>query len=151
MRLHSQTLLRLVVSYAVAITLDFFIWVKWWHPYCDSQADGPGYWASGFPFPYAEPTGVSSGEFTLLIPIYIVNLTILAIVIFGVLHFLWQSIAVRILVGGVFGIVAAVVRWLTSMLSWPQFEMRFSSYDMLKSYRPAFVVDFNQHRNCAGS
>jgi hypothetical protein len=51
---------------AFAVLSTLLLSTKWWHPYCDAQADGPGFFAWGAPLPYAEPTGASSLEFTYM-------------------------------------------------------------------------------------
>ena len=43
-----------------AMALPFLAAIDWWHPYCDGQTDGPGYFATGFPLPFVMPTGASS-------------------------------------------------------------------------------------------
>ena len=145
------TTIRIVFSVSTAIVIEVLLALRWWHPYCDDPADGPGFWATGFPLPYAQPTGVSSGEFLLLVPIYLLNLIVIALSIFTVAVALRrvippavQALSVALCAGG-----AAFVLLGTSLLAIPTFATEFSEgYDRLIDYRPAIMVDFSQHRAC---
>ena len=69
--------------------------IKWWHPYCEGQPDGPGSMAFGFPLPYAEPTGVSSMEFFYMPHVWLLNLALLAVVTYPLFAFVLRRIASR--------------------------------------------------------
>jgi hypothetical protein len=132
-----------------ASTVLLFVNVRWWHPYCDTQADGPGVWGRGFPFPYEQASLASSMKFELLVPVYLLSLTIVALPIFAIIRTVWgRGTQVRILLTGIFGLGAALVLLLTSDLGAPRLAMAFDPGEALSSYRPASTIDFRHHRAC---
>ena len=138
------------LSVAAAIPLQALLALQWWHPYCDNPADGPGYWAFGFPLPNAEPSGVSSLQYDVLMPLYLLDLVILAVPIFPILRPIWRGFTrpARILLA-VTLVGSAAFTWLGAISEpVPIFATSFGPYDSLSDYRPASSVDFYRHRSC---
>jgi hypothetical protein len=147
MRKTVPALLALALAMAVVVLAD----LRWWHPYCDSPDDGPGFWATGFPLPYAEPTGVSSLDFTLLVPILLLDVALGALPFFFLLRPAWRasSAIVRMLIGAAILAAAGFALLVLNLGAVPRFATSFSeAYDSLTAYRPAFAVDFTRHRPC---
>jgi hypothetical protein len=146
-----QTLLLLALSLAAAFAIATLLELRWWHPYCDDQADGPGFWATGFPFPHAQPTGISSLDVIVLVPVLLLNLAILAVPAFVLLRLAWRAgpRLVRLMLAAVIVGGAGVAALGFSLVAFPVFATNFSeAYDPLTAYRPAFAVDFTRHRPC---
>ena len=141
---------------SLALLASLVLSIEWWHPYCDAQVDGPGYYAWGLPLPYAEPTGVSSMEFTYLPHVLALNLVILGIAAFALLRFFVRryapgpgprarmastaGVVVLLLLGAFYGI------WLSN-LGIPDRTSSFSS-DSYWSYRPRVLALRTGHQAC---
>ena len=130
--------------------------IKWWHPYCDAQSDGPGYYAWGMPLPYAAPTGVSSGEFTYMPHVLALDLAIVGPIAFVLLRSFFRrdtpGPGPRAGIGSTFGLaafllLAAVHGMLFSSLGMPERTSSLSS-DRYWSYRPAALALRAGHKAC---
>ena len=138
-----------------ALTCDMFISIKWWHPYCDSQADGPGYFASGFPFPYAELTGASSMDFVYMPQVWAINLVIFAVIAFAIYRMTFRSSHSRptIIARGA-SLVAAVLILLMSGLTAMYVRdlghavRSIGASDSYWSYRPNAFAAAHGHKEC---
>jgi hypothetical protein len=135
----------------LAITVLSF---RWWHPYCDTQADGPGYYARGFPLPYEAPTGVSSGEFTWMPHVLALNLAIVGLVAFALLRLFFRrdTPGPRARIASIVGVVlfvllAAFNGILLSSLGRVERTSSLSS-DSYWSYRPSALALRTGHRAC---
>lgn len=149
MRSLHQPIVNVLLGIGTAIVLSVQVPLKWWHPYCDTQDDGPGWWGRGFILPFLEPTGVSSGELLFQLPVFAMNIVILAIpltLLIALAGRAWPPILRLILSAAlIMGLVISVLQLTIAMVP----TMRVSEgNDSLLSYRPAFLVDFAQHRAC---
>jgi hypothetical protein len=130
--------------------------IEWWHPYCDAQSDGPGYYAWGMPLPYAEPTGVSSGEFTYMPHVLALDLAIVGLIAFVLLRLFFRrdtpGSGRRAAIGSTIGLVSflllAAFHWmLLASLGMPERTSSLSS-DRYWSYRPAALALRAGHNAC---
>ena len=130
--------------------------IPWWHPYCDAQADGPGYYAWGMPLPYAAPTGVSSGEFTWMPHVLALDLAIVGLVAFVLLRLLFRrgtpGPGPRAGIGSTIGLLAFLLLAafhgiLFSSLGIPGRTASLSQ-DRYGSYRPAALALRAGHNAC---
>jgi hypothetical protein len=142
--------LLIVLAIAAAVALQALLALQWWHPYCDNPTDSPSYWAIGFPFPNAELSGGSSEQYVVLMPLYLLDLVILAVPIFAILRLIWrrfsrpaQMLLAVTLVG------SGALTWFGSFSEHvPVFATSFGPYDSLIDYRPASAIDVSRHRSC---
>ncbi|WP_152569489.1 MULTISPECIES: hypothetical protein [Sphingomonas] len=150
MRRISSNLWSVLVSFAAAITVVAFVSIDWWHPYCDNQADGPGSMGYGFPLPYKQASTISSVQFEVHVPVYLLDTALVVLPIFALLRMMWgAAFGIRLLLSGVFVVLAAFALWLTFAVdNFSSFKTRFSDRDAITSYRPAFAVDWHQHERC---
>lgn len=75
-------------SFNIAWLVEHFFSWSWWHPYCNTQEDGPGAEAYGIPFPFAEPSLISSETFYVMPHIYLLNIIIIMAVVLPVVFVL---------------------------------------------------------------
>jgi uncharacterized membrane protein YuzA (DUF378 family) len=125
----------------LALLVTTVLSVEWWHPYCDAQADGPGFYAWGFPLPYAAPTGVSSGEFTYMPHVLALDLALVGIVSFALLRWIFARGTPRSrALGGIGSIATGFVLFLLLAA--------FQGADSYWSYRPSALALRAGHRAC---
>ena len=147
-----------VVTFAVsaAIAINFYLQLHWWHPYCRLQADGPGYYAIGFPLPFAEPTGVSSMEYFIMPHIYILDELLLATIVgifivrllplLSVLH-VRASVATAIAGSVVLLLTAGPQALIFTTGWWPRISIAIKP-DRYVDYRPAFLTNRARDHGC---
>jgi hypothetical protein len=131
--------------------------LRWWHPYCDTQADGPGYYAIGAPLPYSEPTGAVSLEHTILPLPLAFDVLVFAAALFALAALLmrhrapprrWLGLAAAWSGGLVFAALLAAIVFLIQSLDVTAWS--FSSYDSYFSYRPFVLVAGHGAKPCSG-
>lgn len=134
--------------------LEDFFPIKWWHPYCNSQFDGPGYWAYGVPLPYIEVTGVSSLESFFMPHAYVANIAILVLVLSPVTAQICRRLPGRRYAFLAVGALLAVA--LTSLQVWavndgmlrPVRDIANAKYDSYASYRPWLSAKVAGNKPC---
>ena len=140
-----------VLAWAIsaAVAVNLFVPLRWWHPYCHDQADGPGYAAIGLPLPYAEPTGASSMEYFFMPHVYLLDVLLLA----GLAHLLTakraatlrlsrEQVSRMITVGGsVTFLVVIGLQAMTFTTDWWPVMSIADKPDRYLDYRPMFLVD----------
>jgi len=121
--------------------------LRWWHPYCDTQADGPGYYAIGAPLPFSEPTGAISLEHTILPLPLAFDVLVFAAALFALAALLmrhrpaprrWIGLAAAWSGGLVLAALLAAIVFVIQALDVTGWS--FSSYDSYVSYRPLVLV-----------
>jgi|GEM_PF-5990861 len=131
--------------------------VQWWRPYCDHQDDGPGSYAIGLPFPFAEPTGASSMEFWWMPHVYALDTLILAALAFQITRRvrlpapLKKGGAASAMAGAGAAAVLLVALWQAFVWStgWrPTASIPTYGSDRYIDFRPAFMVDSRTHGRC---
>jgi hypothetical protein len=144
-------------AFVLAIIVVDVCPLRWWHPYCNSQADGPAYAAYGFPLPYMELTGISSVEYLFMPHIYILNVAVMALVSYSVGRRLSYEIANRTVVGTysllicgtlVLGILIAFEVWIMPKVYIPTQSIANTNYDSYLSYRPWPLARLMGNRPC---
>jgi hypothetical protein len=152
----SRQLAAALWAATAAISINLFLNVPWWHPYCRIQADGPGYNGIGLPLPFAEPTGASSMEYFWMPHAYLLDALVLSALIYLILRRVplptrmasgqtAKAIAVAglvslLLVGGWQALI-----WTTGW--WPRASVTTGS-DHYLDFRPAFLVDPHKDGRC---
>jgi hypothetical protein len=141
---------------AAALLASTVLSIRWWHPYCDAQADGPGYYARGFPLPYAAPTGVSSLELTYMPHVLALDLAAVGCAAFALLWLFWRrrpaGTGTLARLGSIAGLVLFLLlaalqgMWLRAA-GIPQWSSTWSA-DSYWSYRPAALAVGARHRAC---
>jgi hypothetical protein len=150
--LHLSRYVALLWAIATAIIIEAFCSISWWHPYCNTQADGPGYAAFGLPFPFAQPTGISSETYSFLPHIYALNIALLTAVAYPAFRVMLRSIAdwsrligrIFALSGlAIFAIVTsfAVLAGLENFISYRSLTLDSVAWsDKYFSYRPSALA-----------
>lgn len=137
--------------------LPFWSAIDWWHPYCDAQTDGPGYFATGLPLPLAMPTGAGSVDF-YVVPwllgadalIFLVALLLLA----SLLRRVQNTTAIWIARGAKAAIACAAL--LVLLVAWNSGSYSaiggFTGYydGPMQSMRPWFWAKTSGHHPCSG-
>jgi hypothetical protein len=129
--------------------------LRWWHPYCDHQADGPGYFAWGFPLPWSEPTGVSSLEFTWQPLALVLDLVLVWIPLFLLFRWLigrlFRGKAVRLRLAAVMGgvLFLVMVAWIGLWLAQSGIASWRLGAEGYFSYRPYPLAAAHGHHACS--
>jgi hypothetical protein len=141
---------------ALAVLSTVLLSTKWWHPYCDAQADGPGFFAWGAPLPYAEPTGVSSLEFTWMPHVLALDLALMGCAAFVLLRIFFprgtpmsrpvSRISSTAALAAFLVLAALHGTWLATA-GIPRWSTRWSS-DHYSAYRPNAFAAAAGHRSC---
>lgn len=155
MTLKRSVVARLVWAVAIALIIDAKWPLYWWHPYCNSQSDGPGYYAWGLPFPYAEPGGASSMEFGWMPHVYLLDLIVIAAVAYAVLALAFRALPrpisesrVGLVIGAIVLVLLAGVQTLMfSWDGWPVWSIA-NWTDSYWSYRPALIALSDGNKPC---
>jgi hypothetical protein len=156
MRLTVRAVASVTWATRAAIAVNLLIRIRWWHPYCRTQADGPGYYAIGIPLPYAEPTGASSMEYFLMPHLYVLDTVVLAgAMSLLVLKLLPSTDALRSRTGHAVAIAGSIALllvggWQAMIFTtgwWPVTSIA-TKPDRYFDYRPTFVVDRTRDRQC---
>jgi hypothetical protein len=143
-RRYTAALLTLVAALSAQAASN----VKWWSPICDLTADGGGFYATGFPFPAARPT-VMSLEFVYMPHVQVLNLIVLAAVLYPLIAFLhgkvtgwlpstrwplaWIALSLALMVGGITAL-------MTAELGRPTLSIADEGYDHYWDLRPAALA-----------
>jgi hypothetical protein len=140
-------------AFALLWTMTPF--VRWWHPYCDRQEDGPGYFAWGFPLPWGEPTGVSSLEFTWQPLALALDVLLMGAAFHLVFRWAMPRLYARrparlrmvALLGGLMLLVMSA--WFGLWLSQAGIASATLGAEGYRSYRPYRLAAAQGHRACA--
>lgn len=76
----------ILLTVGLILWLESLVTIEWSYPYCLNQTDGPAYAALGMPLPYWMHTGVASLEHYFMPHIYILNVTILCLLMYPVIR-----------------------------------------------------------------
>lgn len=145
----------MVWALALALILVGTIPVKWWHPYCNNQSDGPGYFAEGFPLPFKEFGGVSSLEYVFLPRVYGFDLLLMWGALLPLTIITFRRIGTNSRVGaslliGAVSIVTLIILtdvWLISIHGLIPSDS-ISGSDSYFSHRPWTLVRMQGYRTC---
>jgi hypothetical protein len=138
---------------ALAIGLNLPSVVRWWHPLCAMPGEGPGYFAWGFPFPWAEPTGVSSLEFGFMPIALALNLMVTAALAAWIFARIlrpvagWRPGARRVVVVAGLCVGLAALGMLGATLGFSGIPSGGLSDD-LRVYRPWVLAKWDGRRGC---
>lgn len=72
----------ILLTVGLVLWVEGFVTIEWSYPYCLSQSDGPAYAAQGMPLPYWMWYGVASLEHGFMPHVYILNVTVLCLLMF---------------------------------------------------------------------
>jgi len=120
----------------------------------DNPADGAGYFAWGFPFPYAEPTGVSSLEFSYMPQVLALNLVIIGLFAFLAIRSIFAlgtSFTLKSAASALGLILTLMGASLNVMYLGTLGHATFtigSNYDVYWSYRPMAIMRIGEHKAC---
>lgn len=95
----------LLLTAGIDVWLESAVTVEWTYPYCLDLSDGPAYAAQGFPLPYWMWNGVVSLEHDFVPLVYVLNLGILFVLLFPVVHLVWNRVS------------SSLPKWLQSMIA----------------------------------
>ena len=143
----------LFAAAGLGLLASVLVQVSWWHPYCDAPEDGPGFYAFGFPFPYGQPTGVSSGDFTYLPHMHAVNVVLLTAIAYVLIRLLGgvpplRRIRLPRAAGVALFLVAMLISVSLTVIGAHSRGSFFSRDDSYWSYRPRALALAAGHRPC---
>lgn len=132
---------------ACALAIVAAFQVAWWHPYCDTQADGPGYYGRGFPLPFVAPSGAASLTYIFMPHVLLLNLALLSGALFLVVRRLGRGLQVAVVV--VFGLAAIAFAAPQILVGDYRPVLTLGGgYDSGLSYRPAWLMERSGHQAC---
>lgn len=142
------------VSILIAVLVEPLLHLRWWHPSCAAE-NGDKAYATGFPFPYSQWTGLGDANYAVSIPLFILNIVIISAVLFSILYYLAPKLielkpASGILKNSIFIILAvgAVLRLTTLYQASSLVSMIAVPAEAIYQYRPIYLLEATTRDNC---
>jgi hypothetical protein len=153
---------------AFLLTLGLVGWfeaiftIEWSFPYCISQEDGPASAVFGMPLPYIRYSEVSSLEYFYMPAIYILNILILFVIVFPLVHWVIKRVAApdqvmrrRLMSFAGLILVLTISGWNFLLLRSGHYLIRVptiaSGYETYREFRPIRFTLKDLHYDCTPS
>jgi hypothetical protein len=142
---------------AIAVTVELFFPLFWWHPGCNHQVAHSVYPGVGFPFPYGQFSGTSEDQALVMPHVYLANIIILSTVLFVILRGCLSSfggrgaVASRVALGlgGIALLVMVAFQGLIALTDYVPVTSIGGKPDSYLSYRPEFIALHGSNQACA--